>query len=400
MGEYVTGGFKFADPAIRLVEERDIGDISNLFRLNYGETYLYPDVYDGRWVKRSIYGEDVICLVLEEKGEVLATGAVVLDYGDHNDQIGEMGRLVVHPERAGSGVGKRIMDALFEATGENVEFAFSRARTENLFGQTVTVRAGFTTIGFLPYYLLFGTTRESAIFVAKLHGNGAALRSDELPEVIPEVAPLARHVLSSMSLPTELMVVNECPTYQDDVACAVQPLDRASLARLVRIEYGRVVEPLLFGSVSLEHGFSHIRRRNVAYLVALDENQHPIGALGYQEDRVGKAVKGTELVAGSQSLRGPLCGTLLREAERLGAEIVEVNVSAYDARLQRTFYEQGFRPVAYAPAMVFHGTHRLDVIKMLKLNVPYQTGDMKLTEPAKAVVSIVEREFLCTDAAA
>jgi N-acetylglutamate synthase-like GNAT family acetyltransferase len=59
-------------------------------------------------------------LVVEKEGEVLGTGAVMLDFGDHHDQIGEMGRLVVHPERAGSELGKRIMDELFAATGENV----------------------------------------------------------------------------------------------------------------------------------------------------------------------------------------------------------------------------------------------------------------------------------------
>jgi hypothetical protein len=250
------------------------------------------------------------------------------------------------------------------------------------------------SVGFLPQYLGRGPKRESAIFVAKLHGNGALLRSDELPRIIPEVAPLAGHVLSSMNLPTGVMVVNECPAYPDEGAYAVQPLDRASLARLVRIKYGRVVEPLLFGSVSLEHGYYQIQRRNTAYLIALDEHRHPVGAVGYQQDQEGKVVKGIELVAENQKLRGSLCPILLSEAERMNAEIVEVNVSAYDARLQRTFYDHGFRPVAYAPAMVFHGTHRLDVVKMLKLAVPYQSGDMKLTEPAKTVVSIVEGGFL------
>jgi hypothetical protein len=197
-----------------------------------------------------------------------------------------------------------------------------------------------------------------------------------------------------MGLPTTLNVVNECDAYPAESICTVQPMDRRSLARLVRIEHGRLVEPLLFGGLSLEQGISHIRRRHAVYLMALDENQQPVGAVGYQVDEPSQLVKGIELVANDDGLRGHLCGSLLRAAEEeLGAQVIEVNLSAYDARLQRTFANQGFHPVAYAPAMVFHSTHRLDVVKMLKLNFPYDPGEMALTDPARAVVSLVETEF-------
>lgn len=146
-----------------------------------------------------------------------------------------------------------------------------------------------------------------------------------------------------------------------------------------------------FGGLSLDQGISHLRRRNAVYLVAADENQRPMGAVGFQVDAPSQLVRGIELVAVDEHLRGHLCSSLLRKAEdELGALVVEVNVSAYDARLQRSFANHGFFPAAYAPAMVFHGTHRLDVIKMLKLNVPYNPASMVLTETAKTVVSIVE----------
>ena len=43
--------------------------------------------------------------------------------------------------------------------------------------------------------------------------------------------------------------------------------------------------------------------------------------------------------------------------------------------------------------MVFHGTHRLDVVKMLKLNVPYDPDEMRLTEKVREVVSIAGAGF-------
>jgi GNAT superfamily N-acetyltransferase len=394
MHEYGTSGFKFKDPAARHIEESDIPAVINLYKLNYGDDYAIPEFYDERWVKRGIYSDHIIWLVLEESDGVSASGAVVLDYGDYNDQIGEIGRLVVHPDRKGRGIGRRMVNALLDATDDTVEFAFGEARTVHPLSQILFEKTEFVPIGFLPQAYIFGDRRESFVLYARLYGNGSQLRRDEPPEVIPEVAPLARHVLASMGLPTTIKIDDGCEAYPSAAICTIEPMDRQSLARLVRIEHGRLVEPLLFGGLSLDQGISHIRRRNAVYLMAMDDERRAVGAVGYQVDAPSRLVKGVELVATDENLRGHLCGSLLKTAEEeLGAQVIEVNISAYDARLQRTFAERGFRPVAYAPAMVFHGTHRLDVVKMLKLNVGYGPGAMVLTDTAKALASIVQTQF-------
>jgi RimJ/RimL family protein N-acetyltransferase len=394
MHEYGTRGFQFTDASARHIRESDIPAVINLFKLNYGDDYAIPEFYDEHWVKRGIYSDHIIWLVLEEADGVSASGAVVLDYGDYNDQIGEIGRLVVHPERKGRGLGKRLVQALLDATDDTVEFAFGEARTVHPLSQALFEKADFVPIGFLPQAYSFGDARESFVLYAHLYGNGGLLRREQPPEVIPAVVPLAQHVLASMKLPTTLRINETCEPYQGEAVCTIEPMDRGSLARLVRIEHGRLVEPLLFGGLSLDQGISHIRRRNAVYLMAMDELRRPVGAVGYQVDGPSRLVKGVELVATNDELRGHLCGSLLRAAEEdLGAQVIEVNISAYDARLQRTFAEQGFRPVAYAPAMVFHGTERLDVVKMLKLNLAYNPGELKLTDSAKALADIVEMQF-------
>jgi N-acetylglutamate synthase-like GNAT family acetyltransferase len=391
MTDYGLEDFQFADSAIRFVSESDIPAIINLFRLNYGDDYLTPEVYEGVWIKRCIYNDGTICVVIEENREVVACGTVILDFGDYNDQIGELARLVVHPERTGRGLGRRLIKALFDAADYSVEFAVGYTRTAHSFSQAMFDKASFTAIGFLPQYC--NQRRESAVLYAQLHGNGRTLRAEKSPRLIPEVAPLAAHVLSAMNLRITLSIAEDCQPYAARTTCVVKPVDRSSLARLSRIEEGRVSEPMLFGSVSLDQGMSFIRRRKARYLMATDEQGNPLGAIGYQFDKVSSLLKAVELIAETDELRGHLCHAFMRVAEELGAQVVEVNVSAYDACLQQTFFELGFRPVAYAPAMVFHGTQRLDVIKMFKLNVPYDPDEMELTESAQEVVSLVERGF-------
>ena len=394
MTDYGLEDFHFADSAIRFVKESDIPAIINLFRLNYGDNYLTPEIYDGVWIKRCIYDDGIICVVIEENEEVVACGAVVLEFGDYNDQIGELARLVVHPERTGRGLGRRLINALFDAADYSVECAVGFTRTAHSFSQLMFDRAAFTPIGFLPNYYISIQQRESAVLYAKLQSNARTLRTEDLPQIIPEIASLARHVLSAMNLPTTLSVVEECQPYPNKSIFAVRPVDRNSLGKLSRIEHGRVIEPMFFGSVSLDQGLSFIRRRRASYLMAIDEKENPLGAIGYQFDKVSSILKAVELIAESDEVRGQLCQAFMRVSEELAAKVVEVNVSAYDAQLQQTFLELGFRPVAYAPAMVFHGTERLDVIKMLKLNFPYEPNGMQLTDSAKEIVALVEKRLI------
>src|SRR5688572_20922660 len=206
MHEYGTSAFQFADPAARHIRESDIPEVINLFKLNYGADYAVPEYYDELWVKRGIYSDHIIWLVLEEEGEVVAAGACILDYGDYNDQIGELGRVVVRPGRKGRGLGKRLVTALLDATDDTVEFAFGEARTVHALSQALFEKADFAPVGFLPQAYTFGEARESFVLYARLYGNGEALRSEKLPEVIPEVAPLAQHALSAMGLSDKLNV--------------------------------------------------------------------------------------------------------------------------------------------------------------------------------------------------
>jgi len=93
---------------------------------------------------------------------------------------------------------------------------------------------------------------------------------------------------------------------------------------------------------------------------------------------------------------------LLTELERrcrenMGIEYIEIDVSAYAPRMQRTLLELNFLPVAYVPAMVFYQVERLDIVKMVRLNKLQDLGPLGLTEPVQVVADVVMRGFsTCT----
>jgi hypothetical protein len=95
-------------------------------------------------------------------------------------------------------------------------------------------------------------------------------------------------------------------------------------------------------------------------------------------------------------------GSLLRAAvERAEgeheAELIDCDVSAYNPRIQRTLLDLGFLPAAYVPGMVFHQTSRWDVVRMIKLNVPWDLGRLELTDSGRAVFDLVAPAFIRAD---
>lgn len=390
---YGTDRYRERDPDIRLAEERDIPAIAELFRSHYGNGYIAQDVYDGGWVKRSIYRDDTICLVLDHSGLVLATGSVVLNYGDRNDRSGEMGRLAVDPDCSRAGYGTRVIDALFKVAENSLEFASVESRTAHVITQEMVEEARFPHIGFAPMLFSVNGRRESVVLYAKLHGAGEFLRSKRPPYLISEAALLANLVLTGMGLRSELAISDGPFADHRTSSFTVRSMDRSAVAQLLRIPDGRLTDPLLFGNISIEEGFTFVRDK-ARYLVAYDDDNQPVGTIGLQFDETNRLAKGIELIAENERVWSSLCSAFIHESAALGAEVLSVDVSAYQPGLQRLLFDYGFRPAAYAPAMVFHGTERLDALKMIKLNVPFDPGEMTLTEKSKKMFSLVRSNFV------
>ena len=55
--------------------------------------------------------------------------------------------------------------------------------------------------------------------------------------------------------------------------------------------------------------------------------------------------------------------------------------------------ELGFLPVAYVPCGAFHDTERLDLVKMARLRVPLDIGELELIDDAAVVAELVVERF-------
>jgi hypothetical protein len=125
-----------------------------------------------------------------------------------------------------------------------------------------------------------------------------------------------------------------------------------------------------------------------------NDGDRTLGAVGYIHDERNRSVRINELIARDEAVKGSLLRLAVETADvALGADVVKCDVSAYSPRLQQTLLDMGFLPAGYIPGMVFHNTSRWDVVKMIKLNVPWELNHIELTEPSQIYFDLVAPAF-------
>jgi len=378
---------------VREAREEDVGQIREIFLAVYGTDYPHRELYDELWLKRSVFTDDALIFVAEdtESGRVVGTASVLFDFGAHSDLVGEFGRLAVHPDYRRLQVGNLLMEKRLEAIQNRLHVGLVVGRTVHPYAQRISLSHGFIAAGFLPLKHLF-RYRESFALLARYFGDALTLRRNH-PRIIPEAYPLASFVMSQSPLTPDFIVDEESAPYPSGGNYTIEQLQSEGYPALLRIERGRVRNREIFGPMRLDYGFFKLQARQTRYFLARSGGQI-VGAIGYTMDQVERTVRVFELIALADDVVRFLLAELERKCrEEMGIDYIEIDVSAYAPRMQRTLLELNFLPVAYVPAMVFYQTERLDIVKMVRLNKLQDLGALGLTEPVQALADIVMRSF-------
>jgi len=375
-------------------EETDVPNIMNLFIKTYGKDYPFKKFYDTMWLTKSIYSDDNIFLIAKENDKIIGTGSVFLTAGGFSDLIGEFGRLVVDPEYGGKGAGTELQNGLIDSASKMIQFGFAECRAVHVGAQKICEKCGFFPTGFEPNKYQLAAARESVVFVAKLFGSALSLRRNN-PRVIASIYPMAAKSMQNLGLPVDIIVEDEIDGYPTEKTFDTKELRSTGVSPLMRIERGRIKNPEIFGNLSLSYGFFKIATNQAHYLVAIDKGV-TLGAIGFTVDVIDKKVKILELIEFDDEVKGFLLATLDKLApQKYGAQYIEMDISAYSPRMQKTLDRLGFVPVAYCPSMVFRGVERLDVVRMAKLLIPPEVRNLKLTQMAEDMFELAMKDLEC-----
>lgn len=153
---------------VRPVNEADLPYVRELFYSSYGENYPYKAFYDDEWLKRSIYQDSYLFLLAECNQKVVGTASVYFEVGAYSDLCGEFGRLAVHPDHRGQGVGTALMEARLNFATKRLHFGLSECRTAHLYAQRISEAHDLKPIGFMPQKVLLAVCRRSEFLQAKV----------------------------------------------------------------------------------------------------------------------------------------------------------------------------------------------------------------------------------------
>jgi CRP-like cAMP-binding protein/GNAT superfamily N-acetyltransferase len=378
---------------VREATSADVPAITEIFQACYGRAYSDWRYYDAAALNKLVMSDDTLMLVAEDDatGKILGTASVILEVGAYADLTGEFGRLAVLPEARHLGIGTLLMEERLRLVEARLQIGIIEGRTAHPYTLKIAEAHQFHPVGFLPLKWQL-ENRESIALLVRHFGNALELRKNH-PRLVPEAYPLASLALENCGVKPDVIVDEEAPAYPGGSAYTLEELTTEGYAALLRIERGRVRNREIFGPLRLHYGLFLVQARRSRYLIAR-ENGTIAGAVGFILDPPEKVVRVFELI----SRHDDVVRFLLAELERLCRQewqicYVEIDVSAYSPRMQRTLVELGFLPAAYVPALVFHEVERLDAIKMVHLLVPLDADMTQLTPRARVVAETVLRLF-------
>ncbi|NIL96622.1 MAG: GNAT family N-acetyltransferase [Planctomycetales bacterium] len=390
----VTPQEQQAGARIRDAREEDVAQIRDVYLATYGQDYAYPQFYDLSQLKKLVYSDDIILLVAEDlqTGRILGTASVILEIGAFADLVAEFGRLAVHPDVRRRGIGRLLMEGRLQRVQDRLDLGLVDNRICHPFSQKISAAQHFVPVGCLPLKLRLAE-RESVVMFVRHFGDAVALRRNN-PRIIPEAYELANRALSACGLNRDAIADDAAPSYPQDDQFELDQLTTEGYATLLRFQRGRVRHREIFGPLRLHYGLFKLMARHSNYLIA---RQHGviIGAIGFTIDEVERAVRVFELISTSEQPVHFLIDQLLKRCrEEWNIEYIEVDVSAYAPRMQRTLLELHFLPAAYIPAMVFHEVERLDALRMVRLLVPFPPTEVHVIDLAQPIVECVLQSFV------
>ena len=378
---------------VREANRDDAPEISRIFRACYGKDYAYPQFYDLELLTKMIYTDDTVILVAEDEdtGELLGTASVICQVGANSDLTGEFGRLAVDPAKRNLGVGKLLMHERLNRIRERLEVGMMDARVVHPYTLKIAEKSGFHPVGFEPLKMLI-SGRESIALMIRYFGQALSLRNNH-PRIIPEVYPVACLAFENCGIKYDAIVDEFSSSYPMIEGYELEELTSEGYSSLLRIQRGRVSNREIFGPLRLHYGVFKHKATQSRYLIAKEDGR-VVGAVGFTFDEIEKASRIFELI----SLNDDVIRFLLTNLERhlredYKAEFVEIDVSAYAPRMQRTLIELNFVPVAYLPALVFHDVERLDAVRMARINVPLALGEIHLSQKVKKIAGVVMKAF-------
>jgi CRP/FNR family transcriptional regulator, cyclic AMP receptor protein len=377
---------------IRLANRIDAPLWIKLLRATIGSDYPAKEVYDLGWVAGQLgAGHECETYVAEAGGDFQASISFLEAIASTRNPVANLGRCFFSPESYETGAAEMLIQHVRAVVAERKQLAVARVPITDTPLQSLLERNGFACVGFQPVKHLH-PVREGILFY--LHGERPALIA-RLPisHSLAHVGELSGKVLKRLGIELPLRVEDGATGYP------LQSLDELIETNLEQFEAhcrdtaARQVPPEMSTGSHRGCGVLRVTPPATRALLAQRGAETTAGVL-WLHDEHDRCVRIADAFSTDEFSLGALLFRVVSLAQtRLSAAYVEMDVLATAPRLLKTAEQLGFVPIAYFPGLFEQMGRHIDVIKLVKLNVPHPPEPPPAGAEAARIVQAVERSF-------
>jgi hypothetical protein len=377
---------------IRLATAADAPKWLDLVQATLGAQYPAKDIYDSAWIAGQLNGDAAQETWVAEVSGQLNASVSFLPAGTSSNPVSNLGRNLIRPESIADGSAESLFRRVNEMTAKRNEMAIVRVAGTDNAQQILFENLGYACVGFQPLKHML-SQRVGVLFY--IHGADSVLVTrTPLSESLPQVSELGAAVLEQLHLPNAMVVRDGASGYplQCDLKVHEATMDDFDLWRVQAESSNPPVE--ISGRFNMGLGLMRMPGGTAARAYLGQQDQKMVAGLSFYFDDHDRCARVAEAFCSDDLSMGALLTHVLRAMqEQMNAVYTEMDILATAPRLLKCAEQLGFVPVAYLPAFFCSKGKFSDVVKMVKLNLPYALENGDFTAKARTIVNIVDRNF-------
>jgi len=374
---------------IRLANRSDAPLWIHLLRATVGAEYPAKEIYDLGWVAAELgAGHERDTWVAEEKGSFLASISFLEAIAATHNPVANLGRCLFHTESYLNGVAQRLVERVCEVVQQRGQIAVARVPASDRPMQALFERNDFVCVGFQPAKHL-QPTRQSALFY--VYGE-RPVRGTRMPlsHSLAQVGELGSQVLARLNMELPLRVEDGATGYPLQSLVEVTETNNEQFEAHYRDTAARQVPAEISTGYHRGFGLLRVGKPPLRALLAQRGPETTAGVLWFYDEH-DRCVRIVDAFSTDDLSLGPLLYRVVAFAHsKLSATYVEMDAMVTSPRLLKTAEQLGFLPVAYFPGFYEQKGRHIDVVKLVKLNVPHVTEAAQLEGGAQRIAATVE----------
>jgi hypothetical protein len=378
---------------IRCATAADAPKWLDLVQATLGAQYPVKAIYDPAWIASQLdAGTGQETWVAEVEGRFNGSISFLKPDGGGSNPVANLGRNLIRPEGVADGSAEKLLRTVNDLTVQRNEMAIVRIAATDNAQQILFENLGYACVGFQPLKHML-QQRVGVLFY--VHGAKSVLVTrTPLSESLPDVSELSAAVLEKLQIPNVMAVRDGASGYplQCDLKVHEAAMEEYELWRVQAESSNPPAE--VSGRFNYGLGLMRIPGSPAMRAFLGEQDKKRVAGLSYFFDEQDRCARVTGAFCTDDLSLGALLAHAVHSAqEQLSAVYTEVDILATAPRLLKSAEQLGFVPVAYLPAFFCGKGGFSDVVKMVKLNLPYSLESGEFTAHARSMVTIIDRNF-------